>query len=253
LLQNSRNNSHLTNKLSQVQEEQKYNDKPTNIMMSPNQAEFPSGLNLSNLVIRNENNQALFNKLACKLDYNNQTSLFIPNFCQSHQSEEFDKNRVKMAAEMAKDQLGCRLLQKWLDLKKPEIVKEIFENVIEWFGGLMNDPFGNYLCQKLIEISDKDEIRRIIDVIYRDFFAIAINQHGTRALQKLLENLKDEGNYKRMIAVLQENIYELINDNNGNHVIQKCLQTLNCDQKEFIYEVCVKNCVMIANHKHGFC
>ena len=197
-------------------------------------------------MIRNENNQALFNKLAFKPT----VPVFVPNYYT--QNEDFDQNRVKMAAEMAKDQFGCRLLQKWLDLKQPDIEKAVFENVIDSFGVLMNDPFGNYLCQKLIEIADRDQIRRIIDAIYRDFFAIAINQHGTRALQKLLENLREDGNYKRMIGVIRENIFELINDNNGNHVIQKCLQTLNCDQKEFIYEVCVKNCVGIANHKHGW-
>ena len=216
-----------------------------------------AGINLTNLVVRNENNQALFNKLAWKMENDNpniQMNIFNglsykPNFASY--PEEFDKNRVKLAGEMAKDQLGCRLLQKWLDLKNPDITKEIFMNVIKTFGELMKDPFGNYLCQKLIEIGNAEQIKRIIENIYEDFLDIAINQHGTRALQKLLENLRDEGNYKTMIALLKNNIFPLINDNNGNHVIQKCLQTMNCDQKQFIYDVCLMNCVEISNHKHG--
>ena len=248
--------------MPQVLEEQKANEKtyPSSNPASskPKPAFDFSTLNLTNLVTRNENNQALFNQLSMADNTNMLGSLttdpfngaFKTNFL--NYSEEFDIKRVKMAGEMAKDQLGCRLLQKWLDLQNPEINKEIFANVIESFGVLMRDPFGNYLCQKLIEISNAEQIKRIIEGIYKDFLEISINQHGTRALQKLLENLRDEGNYQRMILLIREKIFELINDNNGNHVIQKCLQTFNCDQKQFIYDVCVTNCVQISNHKHGF-
>lgn len=217
-------------------------------------------MNLANLVVRNENNNALFNKLAFKnMDQNtffNNLNTLNSNMGYNsgsfyNISEEYDKNKVKMASEMAKDQIGCRLLQKWLELKSPEINKEIFQNVLEHFSILMRDPFGNYLCQKLIEISGSENIKKIIDNIYRDFLDIAINQHGTRALQKLVENLRDEINYKKIIILLKENIFELINDANANHVIQKCLQTLSFEQKNFIYDICTSNIVMISNHKHG--
>jgi len=52
---------------------------------------------------------------------------------------------------MCLDQHGCRFLQKELednDLSKRDI---IFNEVIPHIADLMSDPFGNYLCQKLIE------------------------------------------------------------------------------------------------------
>lgn len=241
-------------------EEQKLNEKTSFNVPPPqlNNELFPGfeELNLNNLVVRNENNQSLFSKLSFKMDFSTMSQTISLPFSTFNQptpvySEEYDKKRVKMASEMAKDQLGCRLLQKWLDLKNPDIIKDVFNNVIEQFAILMKDPFGNYLCQKIMEISTKDNIKKIIEVIYRDFMGIAMNQHGTRALQKLLENLKDDGNYKRMILMIEEYLLELIYDNNGNHVVQKCLQTLNCEQKQFIYEACVHNVVNISNHKHG--
>ena len=49
------------------------------------------------------------------------------------------------------------------------------------------DPFGNYLCQKLLEYSNDDQRTVLINNAAPKMVQIALNQHGTRALQKMIE------------------------------------------------------------------
>ena len=52
---------------------------------------------------------------------------------------------------LAKDQGGCRFLQKKIDEGREDIIDVIFEFTIDGFMDIMNDPFGNYLAQKIAE------------------------------------------------------------------------------------------------------
>lgn len=49
------------------------------------------------------------------------------------------------------------------------------------------DPFGNYLCQKLLEFSNDEQRTVLINNAAPHMVKIALNQHGTRALQKMIE------------------------------------------------------------------
>jgi hypothetical protein len=63
---------------------------------------------------------------------------------------------LEYSAQMARDQGGCRFLQKKIDDGNQEIIDKIFVHTIEGFLDLMNDPFGNYLAQKLTECAKED-------------------------------------------------------------------------------------------------
>ena len=52
---------------------------------------------------------------------------------------------------------------------------------------MATDPFGNYLCQKLLEYSNDDQRTILINNAAPKMVQIALNQHGTRALQKMIE------------------------------------------------------------------
>lgn len=49
------------------------------------------------------------------------------------------------------------------------------------------DPFGNYLCQKLFEYADDEMREYLILNAAENMVDVALNQHGTRALQKMIE------------------------------------------------------------------
>jgi hypothetical protein len=49
------------------------------------------------------------------------------------------------------------------------------------------DPFGNYLCQKLLEFTTDEQRDTLVRNAAPSLVQIALNQHGTRALQKMIE------------------------------------------------------------------
>lgn len=65
------------------------------------------------------------------------------------------------------------------------IFRETHAHVVE----LMTDPFGNYLCQKLLEFTNNEQRTVLVKTAAPRLVGIALNQHGTRALQKMIESL----------------------------------------------------------------
>ena len=82
---------------------------------------------------------------------------------------------------------------------------------------------------------------------------IALNQHGTRALQKMIEFLDTPEQVQMVISGLDREVVRLVQDLNGNHVIQKCLNRLSHEEAQFIYVAAAADCVRIGTHRHGCC
>jgi hypothetical protein len=83
-----------------------------------------------------------------------------------------------------------------------------------------------------------------------------MDQHGTRPLQKLLENLYPLTLERSQILsqAIQNSIYELSVNIHGNHVVQTCLEILTKEEhKEAIYQTVITNSLKIARDKQGCC
>ncbi|KAI8094593.1 armadillo-type protein [Thamnidium elegans] len=154
--------------------------------------------------------------------------------------------------ELCKDQHGCRFLQLKLEESKLN-VDMIYKEINLHFVELMTDPFGNYLCQKLLERCDDAQRSSIVQVIAPEFLKICLSMHGTRAVQKLIEFLSTKRQIQAVIVALEPNVVALIKDLNGNHVIQKCLHKLSPEHNQFIYDTVSRHCIEVASHKHGCC
>lgn len=81
---------------------------------------------------------------------------------------------------VAKDQQGCRFLQRKLDEGKHQ-VHMIFNGVVDHAVELMMDPFGNYLMQKVMEVCNEEQLTRILHMLNKDpanLVRISLNIHG---------------------------------------------------------------------------
>jgi len=154
---------------------------------------------------------------------------------------------------LCKDQHGCRYLQKQLENRIPDQVHMIWLETNQHVVELMTDPFGNYLCQKLLEYCNDEERTVLIQNAAQDMIRIALNQHGTRALQKMIEFVTSAQQVEIIVNALRYRVVDLIQDLNGNHVIQKCLNKLSARDAQFIFDAVGNNCVEVGTHRHGCC
>lgn len=154
---------------------------------------------------------------------------------------------------ICKDQHGCRFLQTKLEEKDPHAVDLIFDEVYDHMVELMTDPFGNYLCQKLMEHCNEQQQLLIVQKVAPHLVNISKNMHGTRAVQKMIECLCTASQVALVVNSLKSSVVELIQDLNGNHVIQRCLVKLSIKDNQFVYDAVAANCVAVATHRHGCC
>ena len=52
---------------------------------------------------------------------------------------------------------------------------------------IMNDPFGNYLAQKIAETCNDKQLKQIIMAVESDPVGLCRHAHGTRSIQKIIE------------------------------------------------------------------
>ncbi|KAG5631253.1 hypothetical protein H5410_002970 [Solanum commersonii] len=157
---------------------------------------------------------------------------------------------------MAKDQNGCRFLQRKFAEGSSQDVEKIFPEIIVHIVELMIDPFGNYLVQKVLEVCNEAQRMQILCAITRiagDLVRISCDMHGTRAVQKVIETLKTPEQFSMIVSSLKPGLVNLIKDMNGNHVAQRCLQYLTPEYREFLFEAAITNCVKLATDRHGCC
>lgn len=82
---------------------------------------------------------------------------------------------------MAKDQHGCRFLQRKISEGTLEDIEKIFVEIIDHIVELMTDAFGNYLVQKLLEVCNENQKMQILHAITRkpgDLVRISCDMHG---------------------------------------------------------------------------
>merc|ERR1719235_77022 len=109
----------------------------------------------------------------------------------SHLEEVFATNQfLHNVHSIAKDQAGCRMLQHKLDEGNPEVTNAIFIEVLHHCVELMKDPFGNYLCQKLMDLCNARQLELILERISMELVSISLNMHGARAVQKLIDAVR---------------------------------------------------------------
>lgn len=63
---------------------------------------------------------------------------------------------------LAKDQHGCRFLQRIFEGGAPKDVQIVFNEIIDHVAELMVNPFGNYLMQKLLDVCNEGQRKQIL-------------------------------------------------------------------------------------------
>lgn len=59
--------------------------------------------------------------------------------------------------------------------------------LISFFFFLYIDPFGNYLCQKMLEHCTDIQRTMLVEQVSKSIQDISLNMHGTRAVQRMIE------------------------------------------------------------------
>eukprot|EP00607_Mallomonas_marina_P008554 CAMPEP_0182418610 /NCGR_PEP_ID=MMETSP1167-20130531/2992_1 /TAXON_ID=2988 /ORGANISM="Mallomonas Sp, Strain CCMP3275" /LENGTH=523 /DNA_ID=CAMNT_0024592889 /DNA_START=42 /DNA_END=1613 /DNA_ORIENTATION=- len=155
---------------------------------------------------------------------------------------------------LAKEQLGCRVLQQLLASGHLELRDLIMKESMEVLNELMVDAFGNYLFQKLIECADESQRLMILQTVQKSLVHASLNLHGTRSVQRTVEVCCTSAHeVSLLVEAFQQSTVRLCTDQNGNHVIQKCLLHFQPADQSFIFSAVTAACVDVCTQRHGCC
>ena len=154
---------------------------------------------------------------------------------------------------MGKDQGACRYIQKLLNDNPVESINALYVPLCNNILQLINDPFGNYLIQKIITFLNDEQLYEILKIISPFFFEICCNTHGTRVLQKLVEHSTAPKVKQYFFELLKPLITPLLKQLNGTFVVQKFAEVNNKEYSKEINEIIVENSPVLSTHRHGCC
>ncbi|KAM0001088.1 putative armadillo-like helical, pumilio domain-containing protein [Helianthus debilis subsp. tardiflorus] len=189
---------------------------------------------------------------------NNINSNININILQNHQYLRLASlHRLRgMICFLAKDQHGCRILQSKFEAPTNEEVELVLYEVAGSVAELMKDQYGNYIMQKLVCVCNdvqKGLIVRELTERSVDIILVCLSPYGTRAVQKLLENLNSRVQIITVIRALHRGAAQLANDPNGHHVLQYCLVHFDSDFNQPILDQIANNCFKVATDRSGCC
>ncbi|KAK4405185.1 putative pumilio10 [Sesamum angolense] len=82
---------------------------------------------------------------------------------------------------------------------------------------------------------------------------ICLDNHGSRAMLKLLEHLRTREQRSLLMSVLRRIVVPLTRNTNGHNVIQHCFKLFSTEDNKHILNVVAENCLSIATDKNGCC
>ncbi|XP_058773260.1 pumilio homolog 12-like [Vicia villosa] len=161
-----------------------------------------------------------------------------------------------LVVPMAMDCLDCQYLQAVIEEGDPRYIARILFEIKDDLHELMKHQFGNYLIQKIFEANTGISNIQIDSIVYliissTQFSDVCKNNHGTRVVQIMVENIKCPVTKYAVLYKMKPIIVELMKNINGGYVIVQCVKVFPPALKKVILDELAKHCVDIATHKIG--
>ncbi|CAO2834376.1 unnamed protein product [Amaranthus hypochondriacus] len=154
----------------------------------------------------------------------------------------------------ARDQEGSQYLQDVYEKGSLEDRQSIFDKVFHHIIELMMDTFANYLIQKMLCFSTDEQRIMIVNEATKEpgrLLRIAMNSHGTRVVQTMVECIKTREEILWVVHSLEPGFLDLMKDSNGNHVGQRCFEKLSSEDNKVFSLIALNHCIEIATHRFG--
>jgi hypothetical protein len=117
------------------------------------------------------------------------------------------------------------------------------------------DAYGNYVCQKLLEVATEAQKDRLVAEITEGptFKSVYANLHGSCVITALISSCSSSNQRILMAQAISSEMESIIIDPHGAIMLQQCVDTFEESQYSFIIDYVAKNFMSIATNRYGCC
>ena len=167
--------------------------------------------------------------------------------------KELSKNNIPLVNYIS-TQKGSRDMQKLLYKISPIDISSLIEKLSSFMTTIMEDKYGNYFCQKLIQNCSPEQRVEILKSVKDSFNEVSCHSFGTHSLQVLVEISNMENEQMLLSQCIEQNLLSLSCNQRGTHIVQKFFSS--CSNEKLlrnIYIIALSNFKELVNNPHGVC
>ncbi|KAG8759083.1 mRNA binding protein puf3 [Serendipita sp. 396] len=132
--------------------------------------------------------------------------------------------------EMATHPHGCRVLQRCFEHVKPELTRVLLNEMHLRTLGLMQDQYGNYVCQFILEKGSAYDRNRVIDTLTGSMLPMSKHKFASNVCEKAIINSSPEQRRTLIEEISLQRpdgmnpMVTMIKDQYANYVLQRALE-----------------------------
>ncbi|KAL7514096.1 hypothetical protein ACHAXN_011375 [Cyclotella atomus] len=142
-----------------------------------------------------------------------------------YQYTSFIFDAVAVSVEdVARHRHGCCVIQRCLDSRHSTARSHLVSRIVEKSLDLMQDAYGNYVVQYVLDVCGDDEVHAICESVIGRVCLLAIQKFSSNVMEKCLERCTDRVREEYLNELNDsDKIRELMMDPFGNYVVQRAL------------------------------
>lgn len=142
-----------------------------------------------------------------------------------YQYTQFIFDAVAASVEdVARHRHGCCVIQRCLDSRHSAARTHLVTRIVEKSLELMQDAYGNYVVQYVLDVCGDDEVHAICESVIGKVCLLAIQKFSSNVMEKCLERCTDRVREEYLNELNDsDSIRELMMDPFGNYVVQRAL------------------------------
>ena len=126
--------------------------------------------------------------------------------------------------DVARHRHGCCVIQRCLDSRHSTARSNLVERIVEKSLELMQDAYGNYVVQYVLDVCGDDEVHAICESVIGKVCVLAIQKFSSNVMEKCLERCTESVREEYLNELNDtDRIREMMMDPFGNYVVQRAL------------------------------
>lgn len=160
--------------------------------------------------------------------------------------------------DLATHPYGCRVLQRCLEHLSEEYTRPLLDELHNYTNTLMQDQFGNYVIQFVIEHGRPHDRNLVLDRLRGNMLKMAQHKFASNVCEKALVCAEPEYRRALLLELVQPKpdgvtpIVDMMKDQFANYVLQRALIVAEGEEKESLYNLVRPQLIAMKRYSNAY-